>query len=119
VCYDVGLEFQREKRSVSGAEVLEEKMFLFLSSPFGLFVFSSTLRPSSLVAYHHPIMFSFKSFVVLAIFVSLVHSHICVWEPRQRGPMSIGQPGDPSCYRPYPLCGNQSAEAPLTKLVGG
>jgi len=42
--------------------------------------------------------------VVLSLCVLVVvDAHICVWQPHQRGgPLSIEQPGDPSCYRPYP-----------------
>eukprot|EP01112_Ceratiomyxa_fruticulosa_P010095 TRINITY_DN265_c0_g1_i7.p2 TRINITY_DN265_c0_g1~~TRINITY_DN265_c0_g1_i7.p2 ORF type:complete len:167 (+),score=44.94 TRINITY_DN265_c0_g1_i7:1054-1554(+) len=58
--------------------------------------------------------------LVFISFLLAVHAHICVWEPRQRGELSIDFPGDPSCYMvDGPPCGGSTPGNPLTTLKGG
>jgi hypothetical protein len=63
----------------------------------------------------------FTQIVVVLVLASIASAHICMWSPRQRGRLSITTPGDPSCYRPYPVdqCGNSPVELPQTKYKGG
>eukprot|EP01121_Diplochlamys_sp_Union-15-3_P008786 TRINITY_DN2352_c0_g1_i1.p1 TRINITY_DN2352_c0_g1~~TRINITY_DN2352_c0_g1_i1.p1 ORF type:complete len:170 (-),score=21.40 TRINITY_DN2352_c0_g1_i1:30-539(-) len=60
-----------------------------------------------------------KVTVLFVSFILVVSAHICVWEPRQRGTLSITTPGDDSCYRPFAECGKEPAETPSKTLKGG
>lgn len=48
-----------------------------------------------------------------------VMSHICVWQPMQRGDFSIATPASHDCYRKVGPCGGEDAGTTITNLQGG
>lgn len=50
----------------------------------------------------------------------VVHAHVCVWQPRQRGKLNIDIPDSDPCYRKVGPCGGVRASAARrTKLKAG
>jgi len=51
--------------------------------------------------------------VLVALFsLCVVQGHICILDPQQRGNFSIAIPGDPTCFRRTPYCGNIAPDTP-------
>jgi len=52
-------------------------------------------------------------------FLSYVLGHVCILHPPQRGKLSIGMPGDDSCYRRTDYCGGVPIEKPSHQYIAG
>eukprot|EP01133_Synstelium_polycarpum_P005673 gene5673-6552_t len=48
-----------------------------------------------------------------------IGSHLCLENPPQRGGFNVSGPGDSSCYKPFPPCGNMAPGKPVMTLPAG
>lgn len=46
-----------------------------------------------------------RALLLSLLLVPLACAHICILQPRQRGPLNVSDPGDDSCFRRTPYCG--------------
>lgn len=53
------------------------------------------------------------------LFLACALAHVCILHPKQRGKLSIGMPGDNSCYRRTDYCGGVPIETPSHQYLAG
>ncbi|UJR20092.1 hypothetical protein I4U23_023225 [Adineta vaga] len=62
-----------------------------------------------------------KNIVLILLYLSSTCGHLCLWQPMQRGNMSLNPPGSHDCYRKIQPCGgfNSSTSRERTTIESG